>query len=124
MPRFASGEIRPVTDAEFQWAERQIQSPPSPGAIGAPVAAPPRPAQAIAYSPIYYPGATDAAAAGIVTLAPGEERGGVDFDVAFVPTAKLEGTILDADGKPVQNPQINLISRADVISSDSLFMLP
>ena len=123
VPRVTSGEVRPVTDAEFQWADRQIQSPSSSGAMGAPTAVPPRPAQAIAYTPVYYPGALDAATAGLVTLAAGEERGGVDFDVAFVSTAKVEGTILDADGKPALNPQLNLISRADAIMVDSFFFL-
>ena len=110
-----SGDLRPITQAELQWAEQQLRPAgtfPTGGAAAA-SAAPPRPAQAVAYSPVYYPGTTDAAGAALVTVTAGQERAGVDFGVQFVPTARIEGTIADQAGQPPQSAQINLVSKSN-----------
>jgi protocatechuate 3,4-dioxygenase beta subunit len=65
--------------------------------------------QATAYAPVYYPGTTAASAAAPVTLSVGEERGGVDFQLQLVPTAKIEGRIVGPDGNPVQETRLSLV---------------
>jgi hypothetical protein len=125
-PRFASGELRPITDAEIQWAERQLQGQPgSTSATSGAAQTLPKPAQAITHTSVYFPGTTDATRAGVLTLEPGAERAGVDFELMFVPTAKIEGRVLDANGNPASNPQLNLVPRIDtnVMLGDSFFML-
>lgn len=125
-PRFSSqGEIRPITDAEMQWAERQLQpgGPQAAAATPGGFAAPP-PGQPVAPSPVYYPGTTDSSAAGIVTVTAGQERSGVDFGVSYVPTAKISGTIVDPEGKPAAQAQLTLVPMLDANAMvDSMIML-
>jgi hypothetical protein len=65
--------------------------------------------QASAYAPVYYPGTTSAATAATVTLGISEERGGVDFQLQLVPTARLEGTVVSPDGSVPQGTQVVLV---------------
>ena len=122
-PRLTStGEIRPVTAEEMQWAQQQLK-PSAGGAAPMGSATPPRPAQAVSYAPIYYPGTTNPDSAALITLAAGEERPGVDFSAQYVPTAKIEGTVVDAEGGMPQNVQVNIVSRANSpVLIDSLFL--
>jgi hypothetical protein len=68
--------------------------------------APPVPASSGSYTtaPVFYPGATLPADAGIITIAAGEERTDVDLAVRYTRTVSVEGTIHHADGStpPVQ----------------------
>jgi hypothetical protein len=124
----ASGDLRPITAAEIQWAQQQLQPAGTVGtgtgssASGTPA---PRPGQAVAYTPVYYPGTADPASAAIVTVAAGQERTGVDFNVQFVPTARIEGTIADQAGQPPQSAQVNLVPKIDASAmlGDSFFLL-
>jgi hypothetical protein len=65
-------------------------------------------AQSVAYAPVYYPGTSTPSAASAVTLAIGEERNGVDFRLALVPTAKVEGVVQSPDGTLPQGTQVTL----------------
>ena len=65
--------------------------------------------QNVAYAPVYYPGTTTASGAAGVTLSVGEERGGVDFQLQLVATAKIEGRIQGPDGNPVQETRLSLV---------------
>jgi hypothetical protein len=121
-----SGEVRPVTQAEVQWAEQQLQ-PAGAAAGGGPSAngatAAPKPAQAVAYSPVYYPGTTESASATAVAVAAGQEATSIDFRVQLVPSAKIEGIILDPEGQPAQNVQMNVVPKLDAWSTGSIFLL-
>ena len=68
--------------------------------------APPVPASSGSYAtaPVFYPGVTSPAEAGVIKVAAGEERTGADFSVRYTRTVSVEGTILHADGSapPVQ----------------------
>jgi hypothetical protein len=68
--------------------------------------APPVPASSGSYTtaPVFYPGVTSPDDAGVITLAAGEERMGVDFAVRYTRTVSVEGTIHHLDGSvpPVQ----------------------
>jgi protocatechuate 3,4-dioxygenase beta subunit len=65
--------------------------------------------QPVAYAPVYYPGTTTPSAAASVTLGVGDERAGVDFQLQLVPTARVEGAIVTADGTMPPGTQISLV---------------
>ena len=52
----------------------------------------------LGYAPTYYPGVTTAADAAKLSVAPGQELGGIDFQVQLVPTATVRGFVMGADG--------------------------
>jgi Carboxypeptidase regulatory-like domain len=52
------------------------------------------------YAPVYYPGTTAPASAQTISLGPGEEKGGIDFQYQIVPIARIEGIVTG-----VQSPQ-------------------
>jgi Carboxypeptidase regulatory-like domain len=48
------------------------------------------------YAPTYYPGVVSAAEAGKITLAPGQEFAGIDFQIQLVPLARVTGIVTGA----------------------------
>jgi hypothetical protein len=50
-------------------------------------------AEVSGYAPTYYPGVPSAAEAGRVTIAPGQELGGIDFQIQLVPLAVVKGIV-------------------------------
>jgi len=68
--------------------------------------------QASGYAPVYFPGTVAAAQAGTVTLNIGEERASVDFQLVRVPLARIEGTVVNSTGQPIDNVQITLTDAA------------
>jgi hypothetical protein len=91
-------ELRTATDEELKWAQLQLQS--APGTTSRP-AAPPASGRPVAYLPVHYPDAVEIHNAGLVTIAAGEERHGIDFSLRLVPTATVEGRIVVPDGQPM-----------------------
>jgi hypothetical protein len=71
------------------------------------------------YAPVYYPGTTSSAEAGLMALAPGEEKAGVDFQLQRVLIARIEGTIVNSAGLPLQNMQVMLVNRSGVPGVDN-----
>jgi uncharacterized protein (DUF2141 family) len=67
-----------------------------------------QPEQATAYAPVYYPGTINAAQASKITLESGQERGGVDFQLQAVPTAKVSGRIAGVDATQPGGAQVML----------------
>lgn len=65
--------------------------------------------QPTGYAPVYYPGTTAPTQAGAVTLAAGEERAGIDFQLQRVPVARIEGTVINGTGQPIPNIQVTLL---------------
>lgn len=100
-----SEELRPMTAAELQWADRVVAggSVPAPSVIGAPAGAP-----TITYAPVYYPGTAVATDAAAITLGAAEERTGVDFALQFVAAANVSGRVVDADGRPQDGLTVSL----------------
>src|SRR5579872_603152 len=49
------------------------------------------------YAPTYYPGVVSASEAGKVTVGPGQEVGGIDFQIQLVPFATVAGVVGGAD---------------------------
>jgi hypothetical protein len=54
--------------------------------------------EANGYAPTYYPGAASTAEAGKLTVAPGQELTGIDFQIQLVPFATVSGVVSGADG--------------------------
>jgi hypothetical protein len=117
-------DVRPITEQELQWAQQQVQGR-NATAMTPSSNVPPKPAQAIAYAPVYYPGTAHPASAALVSVSAGEERSGVDFDVQYVSTARVEGVVRDLDGQPVRTGQVNLIPKMadNSLITDSFFVL-
>jgi len=57
----------------------------------------------------------------VITIAPGEERRGVDFATQLVPTAFVSGTVHDPDGRPLQGAQISI--KASQAESDIMSLI-
>jgi protocatechuate 3,4-dioxygenase beta subunit len=54
-------------------------------------------AEPTGYAPTYYPGVVSAAEAGKITVAPGQEVSGADFQIQLVPLATVSGIVVGAD---------------------------
>ncbi len=115
-------EVRQITAAEWQWAERWPLTPQSSAPVVGP--SPPAAGPLLMYAPVYFPGAVDLQDAAIVKLGPGEERGNVDLVTVFVPAAKLTGVVLDSDGRPRADATVamqfgdgRLADRGDFVNS-------
>src|SRR6185503_8398382 len=52
------------------------------------------------YAPVYFPGTTRAGDAVPIVVNAGEERNNADFRLETVPTSRVEGTVVTADGQP------------------------
>lgn len=115
------GDSRLVTPAEVQWAA-QSGAAAAPGNVGVEGLGPaPARGQTVAYASLYFPGTADANAASVVTLGPEETRTGVDLTMAFVPTARIAGNVLDPDGRPMPGAQISLTTAGSVSDFARLF---
>ena len=63
------------------------------------------------YAPTYFPGTANAAEAQKITLAVGQEAQNTDFALLPVKLAKVTGTVISSDGKPVEGSMINAVPR-------------
>lgn len=130
-PRFTAGEVRAMTDNEIRAVMLAVQQQQAAraaaqnaqtsvgGVYGAPTPSPtptptptptPDPSKiTVAYAPVYYPGSTVASGASIVAVGAGEERGGIDFALRIVRTAKIEGQVIVPAGIQPQNVQMMMM---------------
>jgi len=128
----AGTDVRRMTDADVQRAQRLLQGPGS--VSGTDTAGARSDASRVDYVPIYHPGALDAADAATVTVGPAEERAGVDVLLRYVPTAAIVGVVTGPDGSPVPGAQIALmtnprsssggVDRSARSNDDGEFVLP
>lgn len=109
-----ANDARQTTASEVRWA---IGSSPSASAGGPP--APDR-GRTMNYAAVYFPGTPDPSAAELVVVTGGDERNGVDFALALVPTARVSGVVLDADGRTLPNVSVTLATRDDTLGMGSL----
>jgi carboxypeptidase family protein len=63
------------------------------------------------YSPTYFPGTANGAEAQKITLAVGQEAQNTDFALLPVKLAKITGTVISSEGKPVEGSMINAVPR-------------
>jgi hypothetical protein len=116
----ASPDTAATTDEQVRWANspaREASAPP--------------PGRHVAYAPIFFPGTADLGAADTVTVAAGEEHGGIGFPLHLVPTAVIAGTILDEGGQPTPAPLLRLLPRrtarsavADAVAQAGIATIP
>jgi uncharacterized protein (DUF2141 family) len=74
--------------------------------------------QTVGYAPVCFPGTAAPASASVITLAPGEERIGVDFQLQLAPFARVEGMVMNPAGGPLQNTQLTLVGGGDGPSAE------
>jgi hypothetical protein len=128
---FASGaEILQLTSDDLQAARRALQpgqnpSPTSaaaPGPTGGSTGAA-HTGTTVGYAPIYYPGTFDVSNAVVVTVGANEERSGVDFPLMLAHTARVQGQLVEPDGRPASGGQVQLLlpPAPSVLLSDSQF---
>ena len=99
----ANGELRVLTAGEI---DRAVQAASSGRTAPANATDSTTSAPSVNYAPVFFPGSTALSGATKITLEPGEERAGIDFNLQFVPTARVSGTVTDVDGQPAANAQI------------------
>ena len=99
------GEATVTTDADLARAadmnQRQGIAAPSPTASAAPM----RRATGT-YAAVYFPGVVDVSSATPVTVDAAQEQSGVDLQMQFVHTARIEGTLSGPTGSVKQGIQI------------------
>ncbi len=105
----SQSEVRQLSDQELRTAMALATSGKAPSTavnrVLAPAAAGPLPntppaGRPVGFAPVYYPGTTVEEQAEIFTLAAGQEVR-IGINLQMVPTARIEGTIMTADGQPV-----------------------
>jgi hypothetical protein len=74
---------------------------------------------ATGYAPVYYPGTTAPGEAATVSVAPAEEKIGIDFQMQRVPVGRIEGLVVNGTGQALQNMQVMLASRSGVPGADT-----
>ena len=102
------GEIRASTDAEIRAALAAIQQPAPPPQPGQPLP-PPKEPVTVGFAPIYFPGSVTLNGAATISLGPGEERGGVDFPLQVVRTAKIQGQVVVPAGVSPQSVTLTML---------------
>lgn len=103
-----------TTPEEVRWAEQLAESGLGGGAL------PPAAGPAVGYSPVFYPGVTDPAGAAPVELGVGEERTGVDFQLQFVSTARVSGTLQMPSGLAPSGVTLMMVSGARTTVTTSI----
>jgi hypothetical protein len=132
-PLGLGGEIRAMSEGEVRAAIQAAQQPAATGVPGAGAAGqqpgagstPPierREYVTVGYAPVYYPGTTMPGGASIVTVGQGEERGGIDFQLQLVRTARIEGTVIVPAGITPQSVQLSLTPAGDQAMAGALPM--
>ena len=96
--------LRMATDEEIAWARQGGAANPALAAG----AGPPPPGQGVVFSPIYHPGASDPSSAATITVGAGEQRMGVDFVTALVPTTQVRGVVVRPDGQPAAGARLTI----------------
>jgi len=96
----ASADVHPITASEMQSALDELRGGPSQSRAAASGAGAGDPPRVFGYAAVYYPGTTQLGEAATISVAQGEERGGIDFQLQFVPMARVSGTVANSDGTP------------------------
>jgi uncharacterized protein (DUF2141 family) len=103
---------RQNSEAEWRWLESPTGSSAPP--TGAPAAAAvPEPSRPQTFAPVYFPGTPMQGQATPITLAPGEERSGIDLRLLLMPTSDLQGTAQIPDGVKPADVQLVLVLNAE-----------
>jgi len=102
---------RQNSEAEWRWLEAPAGSSPPTGAPAA--VASPEPSRPRTFAPVYFPGTPVQAQATPITVAPGEERSGVDLRLQLVATSDLEASVQIPDGVKPTDVQVMFVQNAE-----------
>jgi hypothetical protein len=98
-----------TTDADVQRAAGLAAQAGASSAVSPiPAPAPRRPT--FGYAPVFYPGTPVASDAMTISLARGEERGGIDFQMRLESTARLIGIATGPDGEAVAGASVTVFA--------------
>ena len=107
-----TGDIGRLTDAEIRAAEQAIASM-TPTAQNAPP-----PPTTLGFSQVFYPGANNVGGAVPITLQSGEERTNIDFPIALVRTAAIEGMVVVPGDVNPASVQLSLTLKSDMTATE------
>lgn len=130
VPKFSNqGEIRAMTETEIRAVMQALQQQTQAAAAATTVQgvtpiqpntpSPPRPdadVVTVGYAAVYFPGTIDAGSAATITLAPGEERSGVDFALQLVRTSKVQGIVSVPPGIAPQSVQLMMTPAQGIVA--------
>jgi protocatechuate 3,4-dioxygenase beta subunit len=109
MTPVGEGDIGRRGDAATDALLRRLGGSRGPSARTAPAAEAPVP-PFVGYAPTYYPGVATFARATPVNVAIGEERLGIDFTLAVIPTVEMTGIVSRDDGGLRTDVQLSFVS--------------
>jgi hypothetical protein len=104
------GEYTVGTSWYYSGQGFDVHLPPRPGAKTE--GPPPR----YNYAPVYAPGVSDPLSAATYTLAPGEVREGVDLQMRFDVTSRIEGSVANPAGGVVPPSRLSIMRRSPVMA--------
>jgi hypothetical protein len=105
----AGGALVALADAEVDRALAALRTRQRPSAQSASTPRPAAPeSKPFDYAPVYFPGTSLRSQATTVTLASGDERGGLDFSLQRVATAVVEGVVRRPDGQAAASANVQL----------------
>jgi hypothetical protein len=93
------GDLQLISPAEVRRARAELNQratrsqPGSPSIDTSPGPSAEEPRRSVALAPVFYPGTAHRTTALPITVGRGEERGGLDFQMQYVPTAIVSGTV-------------------------------
>jgi protocatechuate 3,4-dioxygenase beta subunit len=73
------------------------------------------------YAPTYFPGTPNGADAQKITIAAGQDAQNTDFALLPVRLARITGTVISSDGKPVEGSMINAVPRGGDMAFGPMF---
>ena len=101
-----TNDLESTTDADVRRIRNLVAGRSAGPAATMPAATTRRPTYG--YATVFYPGTTLLSDASPITLGPGEERGGVDFQLQLVPQSRVTGVVTAQDGRPAPGIQVRI----------------
>lgn len=101
-PRLPVNDVQVISDSELARAVARLRENTNtvfrsrPGIQTPSVPLPPEPRRSVALAPVFYPGTTMALRARMIELGTAEERAAINFQLDYVPTATISGTVSEA----------------------------
>lgn len=101
---YTGGDVRRMTPALIDRAARAVAHPDEPIPPLDPASAP-----TFTFVPVFYPNAATDEDASLVTLAPSEDRTGIDLRLRTTPTTQIDVAVFDHRGLPVNSTLVEVI---------------
>ena len=97
------GNVRTITEADITAATQAVKRTSGRGSPQV------RPAT-VTLAPIFYPGTPDVSAATFVTVRPEEEKTDIDFAFRLIPTARIEGVVVNPGGSLPPTTEVRIVN--------------